>query len=132
MGRKIVMKKRSTALIIATLLASAYAIYLFVYFVGGTASSDGLEALSGAIATALVTPHAVMFAIGAVFGWLGVFLRKTWAALVAGILYSVGTVLFLAYAMFGAPILIVGFVGYANQKKINAKVAKAEADQTEV
>lgn len=41
-------------------------------------------------------------------------------------------VLFLAYAIFGVPILIVGFVGYANQKKINDKVEKAEADQVEV
>ena len=122
------MKKRSMALIVATLLASAYVIYLYVYFTGTMTSSDGFEALGGAIATALVTPHMVMFAIGAVFGWLGVFIRKTWAALVAGILYSVGTVLFLAYAIFGVPILIVGFVGYANQKKINAKVEEMEVN----
>lgn len=113
------MKKRSVALCIATLLATAYAVYLFVYFVGGTAASEGAEALGGAIATALVTPHALMFLIGAVFGWLGFLLKKSWAALVAAILYSVGTLLFLAYAMFGVPILIIGFVGYSKQKKLN-------------
>lgn len=119
------MKKRSIALWLATGLATAYAVYLFVYFVGGTANAEGAEAIGGAIATALVTPHAVMFAIGAIFGWLGVLLRKTWAALVGAILYSVGTLLFLAYAMFGIPILILGFVGYANQKKVNAAIAAA-------
>ena len=122
------MKKRSTALTVATALATAYALYLYVYFVGGTVSADGLEAVSGAIATALVTPHMLMFAIGAVFGWLGVFLKKTWVALVAAILYSVGTVLFLTYALFGVPILVVGFIGYSNQKKINAMLAEVETE----
>lgn len=122
------MRKRSIMLVITTLLSTAYAVYLFCYFIGGTAAADGTEALSGAIATALVTPHAVMFLVGAVFGWLGFIFKKAWAALVAAILYSVGTVLFIAYAMFGVPILILGFIGYANQKKINKKqVEKAEA-----
>lgn len=85
----------------------------------GVASSEGAEAIGGAIATALVMPHMLMFLIGAVFGWLGLLARKTWAALVAAILYSVGTLLFLAYFMFGVPLLILGFVGYSKQKKIN-------------
>lgn len=116
------MKKRSLMLIISTILASAYAIYLISYFIGGTVSADeAATAIGGAIATALVAPHMAMFLLGAIFGWLGVFLKKSWAALTAAILYSVGTVLFLAYAMFGIPLLIFGFIGYANQKKINKK-----------
>lgn len=120
------MKKRSKALIVATLLATVYAIYLLVYFYGVNKSADGAaEALGGAIATALVTPHMVMFIIGAIFGWLGVCLKANWGALVAAILYTVGTVLFMAYIMFGAPILILGFIGYAKQKKLNAEPAEA-------
>ncbi len=118
------MRKRSIMLWIATIFASAYSVYLICYFVGGTASSSGTEALGGAIATALVTPHMIMFLIGAIFGWIGIFVKKSWAALVAAILYSVGTILFLLYAMFGAPILILGFIGYANQKKLNKKIAE--------
>ncbi len=117
------MRKRSIALIVSTVLATAYAVYLFCYFIGSTASADGAEAIGGAIATALVTPHAIMFLIGAVFGWLGIFLKAPWAALVAAILYAVGTVLFVAYAMFGIPIMVIGFIGYAKQKKLNTAVA---------
>jgi len=120
------MRKRSIALAIATISATAYAIYLFAYFIGGVANSEGAAAIGGAIATALVTPHAAMFLIGAVFGWLGVFLKQTWAALTAAILYAVGTLLFLMYAMFGIPILVFGFVGYVNQKKLNKKLTAAE------
>ncbi|MBQ9937678.1 MAG: hypothetical protein IJO86_05050 [Oscillospiraceae bacterium] len=116
------MRKRSIILTIANVLSTAYAVYLFVYFIGGTATStNSAEAIGGAIATALVTPHAVMFLIGAIFGWVGLLFKKAWGALVAAILYSVGTVLFLAYFMFGVPLLIFGFIGYANQKKLNKK-----------
>lgn len=121
------MRKRSIMLMIATILSTAYAVYLFCFFIGTTASAtDGAEVIGGAIATALVTPHAVMFLLGAIFGWLGVFLKKSWAALVAAILYSVGTVLFIAYIMFGAPLLILGFIGYANQKKTNKKLLEVK------
>lgn len=119
------MKKRSKALMVATVLATAYALYLVFYFIGGTANADGVgETLGFGLATAMVTPHMVMFFLGAIFGWLGVFLCKPWAALIAAILYSVGTVLFLVYAMYGVPILIFGFIGYAKQAKINKKLAE--------
>lgn len=115
------MKKRSIMLIIATVLATAYSIYLACYFFGVT------KDISGVVATALVTPHMIMFSVGAVFGWTGVFAKKTWAALVAAILYAVGTVFFLVYAMFGVPILVLGFIGYANQKKVNKNLLSTNA-----
>lgn len=110
---------RSKILFVANAVATIYAIYLISYFYGGTLNSDGAEAVGGAIASALVTPHLAMFLIGAVFGWLGFALKANWAALVAGILYSVGTLLFPLYFMFGVPILVLGFVGYSKQKKLN-------------
>jgi len=113
------MEKRSKVLLVATALATIYAVYLVSYFFGATTSADGAEAVGGAIATALVMPHMIMFLIGAVFGWIGLLTKKAWAALVGAILYSVGTFLFLASAMFGVPILILGFVGYSKQKKLN-------------
>ena len=112
---------RSKFLCFSNIVALAYAIYLIVHFVGGTVNSSGAEAIGGAIATALVLPHMIMFLVGAVFGWLGFFLKKSWAALVAAILYSAGTLFFLVYFMFGVPILIFGFIGYSKQKKLNVK-----------
>ena len=55
---------------------------------------------------------AVMFLIGAIFSWVGLLFKKSWGALVAAILYSVGTLFFLAYFMFGVPLLILGFIVY--------------------
>ena len=110
---------RSKILFIASTLATLYTVYLISYFGGGTLNADGAEAVGGAIATALVTPHMIMFLIGAIFGWIGFLAKKSWAALVAAILYSVGTLFFLMYAMFGIPILVFGFIGYSKQKKLN-------------
>ncbi len=112
---------RSKILFVANVLATLYVVYLMVYFGGSMAEAEGAEAIGGAIATAMVTPHMIMFLIGAIFGWLGFFLKKSWGALVGAILYSVGTLLFLMYIMFGAPILILGFIGYAKQKKLNSQ-----------
>ena len=110
---------RSKILLAASALATAYTVYLIVYFGNGVMNTDGAEAVGGAIATALVMPHMVMFLIGAIFGWIGFLGRKSWAALVAAIVYSVGTLVFVMYAMFGIPILVLGFIGYSKQKKIN-------------
>ena len=123
------MRKRSIMLTVATVLATAYTVYLICYFVGGTASATGTtEVISGAIATALVTPHMIMFLIGAIFGWIGLLFKKSWSALVGAILYSVATLFFLAYAMFGVPILVLGFIGYANQKKLNKKIQESQSE----
>ncbi len=109
---------RSKVLLVSNIAASLYVIYLVTYFGGSLSSASGSEAVGSAIATALVMPHVIMFAIGALFGWIGFFIKASWSALVAAILYAVGTVLFVAYFMFGAPILILGFVGYSKQKKL--------------
>lgn len=110
---------RSKVLLVANILATLYAVYLITYFGGGVINSESsAEAAGGAIATALVAPHMFMFLLGAVFGWVGFFIKKGWAALVAAILYSVGTLFFIVYFMFGVPILVLGFIGYANQRKL--------------
>ena len=112
-------KNRSKALFICAVLATAYSIYLMIYFGSSMTSSDSTEAIGGAIATALVTPHMVLISLGAIFSWLSFFLRKAGFALVGAILYCVGAVLFLLYAMFCIPLIILGFVGYSKQKKLS-------------
>lgn len=116
-------KGRSKALFIGTLIATLYGIYLISHFASAMSSGTGAEQVGGAIATALVTPHMVCVWLGIIFGWLGFFMKASWAALVAAIMFSVGAVIFLLYALFLIPSIILGFIGYANQRKI----AKASA-----
>lgn len=111
-------KNRSKVLFGCALLATIYVIYLISYFGSAMGDMKSGEEIGGAIATALVTPHMIVVGIGAIFSWLGFFLRKSWAALVGAILYCVGALLFMLYAMFCIPLVILGFVGYSKQKKI--------------
>lgn len=111
-------KNRSKALFIGAILSTIYVIYLICYFGGTMGDLNSSEEIGGAIATVLVTPHIILMGLGAIFSWLGFFLRKSWGALVGAILYCVGAILFILYALFCIPIIVLGFVGYANQKKM--------------
>lgn len=114
-------KNRSIAGAIGTAIAFAYGIYLISYFAGlnvDTASDS--EAIGSALATALVLPHMLVTWLGIIFGVIGFFIRKQGFLLTAAILYASAAVLFLLYAIFLIPSIVLGFVGYVNQKKINA------------
>lgn len=121
-----IMKKlfdhRSKVLFVCALLATIYVIYLIVYFMGVSTVPDEAEALGGMVATAVVMPHMATSGLGAIFSWLGFFLRKNWAALTGAILYCVGLVLFPLYFMYSAPLIILGFVGYSKQKELQCAV----------
>ena len=112
-------KNRSKVLFVGSLLATIYVIYLIIYFSGSMQSNDTSEALGGALATALVTPHMLMMGLGTIFSWVGFGLRKAGFALVGAILYSVAA---LVYAPICIPMIILGFVGYAKQLKISKNI----------
>lgn len=111
--------KRSKALLISAILGIAYSIYLISHFAGATSSTEGAEQVGAALATVLVTPHMILVVLAAIFNAVAYFTNKRGFALTAGILYSVGGVLFLLYILFVVPSLVLSFVGYANLKKIN-------------
>ena len=115
-------RKRSIPLIISAVLGVWYSIYITVHF-GGImfGSSSVAELAGGAIATALVTPHMVCVVVAAIFNTVACFTNKPGFALVGGILYSVGAVVFLLYALFVVPSIILSFVGYAQLKKRKAQ-----------
>lgn len=112
-------KNRSRALFVCAVLATIYVIYLMSYFGSAMGDLNSAEEVGGAVATALVAPHMVVIGIGAIFSWIGFIGRKSWGALVGAILYCVGAILFILYAFYSIPLIILGFVGYSKQKKIN-------------
>lgn len=116
-------KGRSKAAFIAAVIGLAYSLYLVVYWsdvaASSTASGDSVEAIAGGIATVLVFPHMLVTILATIFAIIGFFVRKTGLILTGAILFSVAALLFLLYAVFLIPSIVLGFVGYANQKKIN-------------
>jgi hypothetical protein len=116
-------EKRSKLLVLASILGGLYAIYLLTYFFGAVDESQGAEQIGTGLATALIIPHLVAVIFASVFGFLGFFLRSNGFSLTSGILYCVATILFLIYFMFTTPLIILTFIGYSKQKKMNSKEA---------
>jgi hypothetical protein len=114
-------KKRSLALLFAGLVGLAYGIYIISYFAGTVAkSSSTAEAIGGGIATALVLPHMLFVLLAVLFNILAWALNSRPFALTAGILYSVSAIMFILYALFVVPSIVLSFVGFARLKKIKA------------
>ncbi|MFV0412382.1 MAG: hypothetical protein ACK5L3_03805 [Oscillospiraceae bacterium] len=113
--------KRSTALILSAILGTAYSIYLIVYFgsvtVGATSSTN---MVGGAIATVLVAPHIACVIAAAVLNIIAGISNKPVLALISGILYIAGAVVFMVYALFVLPSIILSFVGYSKLNKLQA------------
>lgn len=108
------MKKGRVSGVLATVLAVAYAIYIVSYFSGIAMDSAG-----AAIATALVTPHMVCVAVGALMAVLGTFTFKRGFMLAAGILLVVAAAIFPTYAMFTVVQSILAFIAYVRMGKEN-------------
>lgn len=120
-------KKKNVLLIISAILGIAYTIYLIVYFAGANAgASSDSAAVGSAIATMLVLPHLILVALAAIFNIIAALAGKRGLALAAGILYAVGALFFLMYALFVVPMIILCFVGYAQLKKISQVAAPAQ------
>lgn len=113
-------KKHSKALLISAILGTIYSIYIIMYFTGAVGGSEGTEQVGAALATAMVMPHLILVVLATIFNWVAYFTNKRGFALTAGILFSVGAVLFIIYALFVVPSLVLCFVGFSNLKKINA------------
>ena len=119
---------RSKCLLIAGLIGAIYSIYLICYFGGSLTEGSTSDQIGGFIATAMVTPHMVLVVAGSVFLLVGYFARMTWAALVGSISMCVGAVVFIMYGMFCIPSIVLGFVGYSKQKKLNANQDHADGN----
>ncbi len=120
-------KKHSKALLVGAILGTLYSIYLILYFSGAIGGSEGTDQAGAVIAAALVTPHMILVILAVIFNWVAYFINKRGFALTAGILYSVGGVIFIVYILFVVPSLVLSFVGYAKLKKINEANINIEA-----
>ncbi|MBJ7281283.1 MAG: hypothetical protein JHD31_05415 [Rhodoluna sp.] len=114
-------ENRSKLTAISILLGIAYAIYAISYFTSANASSTSdAEAIGTGIATLLVAPSIFILFVGIILGLIGFFNRSAGLQLTAAILYSAAALMFILYAIFLIPSIVLGFIGWNQQKKINA------------
>lgn len=117
--------QRSKLVLIGALLATVLVIVEIAIYGGlvnqAPASPETAEEIGTAIGTTIglmmVLPHVVLFALGALFNWLGWITRVRGFTLTAGILYCVSLVLGVQNFYMVLIPLILAFIGYAKQGK---------------
>lgn len=119
--------KRSKVALVAALVATLCVILEYVIYgdvASGVDSANAGEAIGTAIGLALVLPHVIVFALGALFNWIGWGTRVRGFTLTAGILYCVALILGIQNWFMVILPIVLAFIGFAKQGKI-----KAEAEQ---
>ena len=112
--------KKNKLLLVALVIGILYMLYSLYYWYGAHTGTSGSEAAGAAIASVSVMPHIVCALVAVIFNALGFFMNKSAFALVAGILYAVAMVLFVAYFMFVIVEMVLSFVAYVQMKKTGA------------
>jgi heme/copper-type cytochrome/quinol oxidase subunit 2 len=114
-------ENRSKLTAISLVLGIAYAIYAISYFTSANSSSaSDAEALGKGLATLLVAPSIFILIVGILLGLIGFFNRSAGLQLTAAILYAAAALFFILYAIFLIPSIVLAFIGWNQQKKINA------------
>jgi hypothetical protein len=68
----------------------------------------------------LIYLNLCLYLVGTIVGWIGYAVKSSGAALCSAIMYLIGTICFPICILTGLPAIIVGFISYGNQKKLNA------------
>ena len=88
-------------------------------------STSDAEIAGAAIGVSLFLPHVAIVGIGVLLNWIGYAIKMPALTLTAAILYSVGALFGILYILFIAPIIVLSFVAFAQERK-RKKAAKEE------
>ena len=119
------MKRRSLALLLSLIIGICYYGFCSRYFFGtavDAASAGEAATFAGSmLAGALVTPHIALGWIAVVLNLVAFLANSRGCALAAIILYAVSAVMFMMYALFVVPEIVLSIIGYVRLNKINSK-----------
>ena len=80
----------------------------------------GLGTVAGGVASIVLLPHFISAVFASVLGIIGFFTKNDGFILASAILFTVAVALFFLSGLILLPIVILGFIGYANQRRLNA------------
>ncbi len=90
----------------------------------------GLGTVAGGVASIVLLPHFISSLFGSVLAVAGFFSRNDGLLLAAAILLSVALAMFFLSSVFLLPVVILGFFGYANQRRLNTSPTPTPATTT--
>jgi len=80
----------------------------------------GLGTVAGGVASIVLLPHFITSVFGSVLAIVGFFARNDGLVLAAAILFTVALAMFFLSAIVLLPVVVLGFFGYSNQRRLNA------------
>ena len=121
--------RRSKAALVFAVLSAVYTVALIVVWWSSQSAltelfatdpfSAGLGTVAGGVASIVLLPHFVSAVFGSVLAIVGFLTRNDGLILAAAILFSVAVALFFLSGLLLVPVVILGFVGYAAQRRLN-------------
>lgn len=123
--------KRSLCQFLSAAILIAYTIFIVQYFFDVSVNQMGestAENIGRGIATMMVTPHMLLCAIASIFSAAGFIANSRGFALTAAILECVAAIVFLMYAPFLIPSIVLGFIGYVRIGSLKKKARRLKEE----
>lgn len=121
--------RRSPLILISSGLGTLYALLILVYLLDAPSSALYTDfGLGTGLAMVFAVPHALTAVIGGILGLIGFFRQSTQQVKASAILFSVAAAVYLVWAIFLVPSIVLAFMGLSAQKKINNGEGKSGKD----
>ena len=124
-----VFGERSAVVVVFAVLGTAYTAVLAVLWSSAqSALTDlfetdpwlaGLGSVAGGVASIVLLPHFISAVFASVLAVVGFFTRNDGFILAAATLFCVAVAMFFPSGLLLVPVVILGFIGYANQRRMN-------------
>ena len=113
--------RRSPLVLISSVLGLIYASVVLDYLMNAPSVALYTDFLRGTgLAMVFAWPHVLTAAVGSILGLVGFFRRSTQQIFASSVLFSAAAAVYLVWAVFLVPSIILGFLGNSSQKKINS------------
>ena len=121
--------RRSKVVLVFAVLGALYTVVLAVLWSGAQSALTelfltdpwlaGLGTVAGGVASIVLLPHFISAVFASVLGLVGFFTRNDGFILASAILFTLAVAMFFLSGFLLVPVVILGFIGYANQRRLN-------------
>jgi len=112
-------KQRSMMLFITMILGIAYAVFILFSFKELSDQAAEEDNIFIAFFAIFLIPHIVVTLLATLLIVCSFIFKNPTLALVSSIFYLLAAVLFVIYGIFLIPVVILGFIAYARQKRLS-------------
>ena len=121
--------RRSKVVLVFALLSVIYTVALSVLWSSAQSTLTelfetdpwlaGLGTVASGVASIVLLPHFISAVFGSILAIVGFLTRNDGFILAAATLFSVAVAMFFLSGLLLLPVVVLGFIGYANQRRLN-------------